>query len=123
MFFHILPCTTFYALRGHELQTLDLSCNQLSTLPRSIGNLGSLIALNVSSNDLEEFPRDIGKLSKLKRIDASFNRIKFFPCAVWDCTLLEEVNLQENDIRSIPSETALKLTHLQTLLLDGNPID
>ena len=114
--------TYLFVLDGRAMQVLDLSNNQLSTLPDSICKLSSLIELNVSSNDLEELPRDIGKLSKLKRVDASSNRLKFFPCALLDCTQMEVLNLEHNSIGCVPSEIALKLTNLHKLLLDGNPM-
>jgi len=104
------------------MQNLDLSKNQLSVLPESICNLGALVELDVSSNDLEELPQGIGKLSKLVKVDASYNRFSFFPRALLDCTDLELLNLEENNIGSVPNEIALKLTNLQNLLLDGNPI-
>ena len=91
-------------------------------LPESISNLGALIELDVSSNDLEELPQGIGKLSKLVKVDASYNRLAFFPQALLVCTNLELLNLEENNIGSVPNEIALKLTNLQNLLLDGNPI-
>lgn len=104
------------------MQVLDLSNNQLSTLPDSICKLSALVELNIFSNDLEELPSDIGKLSKLKRVDASSNRLKIFPCALLDCKHMEVLNLEHNSIGSVPSEIALKLTNLQKLLLDGNPM-
>lgn len=104
------------------MQSLNLSNNQLSVLPESICNLGALVELDISSNDLEELPKGIGKLSKLVKVDASYNRFTFFPQALFDCTHLEILNLERNNIGSVPSEIALKLTNLQKLLLDGNPI-
>lgn len=104
------------------MQNLNLSNNQLSVLPESIGNLGALVELDVSSNDLEELPQGIGKLSKLTKVDASYNRLTLFPHALFGCNNLAVLNLEENDIGSVPSEIALKLTNLQHLLLDGNPI-
>ena len=121
-FFFSFSPTYLFVLDGHTMQVLDLSNNQLSTLPDSICKLSALIELNISSNDLEELPREIGQLSKLKRVDASSNRLKLFPSALLDCTHMEVLNLKHNSIGIVPSEIALKLTNLQKLLLDGNPM-
>ncbi|EMS87158.1 leucine rich repeat protein [Leptospira noguchii str. Cascata] len=44
-----------------DLELLDLSDNQLTTLPKEIGYLKKLWLLNLSRNQLKTLPKEIGK--------------------------------------------------------------
>ena len=50
------------------LQTLDLSDNQLTTLPESIGKLTNLQELNLGYNQLTTLPESIGQLTNLQEL-------------------------------------------------------
>lgn len=45
------------------LQKLNLSNNQLTSIPRSIGNLTRLTFLSVAENDLSSLPPEVGQSS------------------------------------------------------------
>jgi internalin A len=58
---------------------LDLSNNQVSSLPPEIVKLTSLQSLNLWSNQLSSPPPEIGKLEQLKTIDLRGNPIPIPP--------------------------------------------
>lgn len=58
------------------LQRLELSYNNLTVLPPSIGQLKGLEHLNVSFNQLSELPPEIGMLTNLKQLLLFNNRIQ-----------------------------------------------
>lgn len=53
--------------------------NQLTHLPRSIGNLLQLQTLNVKDNKLKELPDTLGELRSLRTLDVSENEIQRLP--------------------------------------------
>ncbi len=81
-----------------SLHTLDLSCNQIHTLPPEIARLQALTYLDVRSNRLTAVPLQLGGLTRLAHLF-----------------------LQRNRITSLPS-LVLESCPFETLQLDGNPI-
>lgn len=63
-----------------SLEKLCLQDNNLKRLPNEIVNLGNLNVLNVSKNNLKELPELLGELRKLTILNISFNKaIKCLP--------------------------------------------
>jgi len=53
---------------------LELYKNQLTTLPKEIGNLTNLPSLNLSYNKLTTLPKEIGQLTNLTRLYLGDNK-------------------------------------------------
>mmetsp|Transcript_1541 Transcript_1541/g.3935 ORF Transcript_1541/g.3935 Transcript_1541/m.3935 type:complete len:269 (-) Transcript_1541:238-1044(-) len=100
---------------------LDLSFNQLQTLPAQISNLHLLKELNCACNKLQSLPESIASLAWLRVIKANGNSIVALPKELGACKALELLNLSENVLTSIPQEIA-GCTSLQTLLLQNNDL-
>ncbi|KAJ1362761.1 hypothetical protein KIN20_022428 [Parelaphostrongylus tenuis] len=64
-----------------NLETLDVSCNDIETVPSSLDN-ARLQRLDLSSNALTSLP-DLHKLSSLNHLDVSSNRISSFKAAIF----------------------------------------
>lgn len=58
-----------------KLKSLDLSCKDISTIPKGLFALHRLEKLYLSHNNLEELPQEILKLKSLKILDISWNHI------------------------------------------------
>ena len=80
-----------------NLQALYLGFNQLTRLPREIGQLQNLQTLYLQKNQLTRLPKEIGQLQNLQTL-----------------------NLEENQLSSLPGEIG-QLQKLQHLNLEGNP--
>lgn len=65
------------ALRN--LETLNLSGNQLKTLPSSLTKLVQLRSLDLSENHLHKVSSSIGKLTNLLHLELAKNRLSHFP--------------------------------------------
>ena len=128
-----------------SLRKLDLSGNQLTRLPASIGGLSTLIGLMLSDNHLTSLPKEIGNLSRLKylwlsgnqltRLPAQTggltklvglvlkrNRLVNLPGAIGNLTSLTKLGLSDNLLTSLPEEIN-RLTNLEVLDLSSNRLN
>lgn len=62
-----------------NLETLDLSYNQLTKLPNDISSLTQLTYFDVSTNNLSSLPAELNALVTLIYIDISYNNLDNFP--------------------------------------------
>ncbi|XP_045102560.1 leucine-rich repeat-containing protein 40-like isoform X3 [Portunus trituberculatus] len=109
------------------LQILDLSDNNLTALPSTLGELISLQRLNLSHNQLQElpvgvfalqdlrslqldhnnfttFPDDLGNLPVLEYLDVSHNSLESLPFSIGYLQRLSKFNASENEIKELPPE-------------------
>ncbi len=92
------------------LERLDVSANQLSTLPRTIGNLRALRVLEVRNNILTTLPKEINNLTALEELNISRNQLTTLP-EIGNLTALEELDVSYNQLTTLPeigNLTALK---------------
>ncbi|XP_023028980.1 leucine-rich-repeats and calponin homology domain protein isoform X2 [Leptinotarsa decemlineata] len=94
------------------LNFLDLSRNQLTTLPRELCHLPIQILL-VSNNTLSSLPDELCRMSQLTELDASCNQLTHLPPRLGDLKLLQSLVLRNNLLLAVPVElTCLKLVRL-----------
>ena len=83
---------------------LDLS-EQLETFPRAIFELAdSLEVLNLSGNQLSSLPDDLSRLHKLRVLFCSDNPFTELPASIGRCPNLEMVGFKACRIRHVPAE-------------------
>ena len=105
-------------LRG--IKRLDLSCG-LTEFPREIFDLAdSLEILNLSGNQLSSLPDDLPRLHKLRIIFCSDNLFTELPNVLGQCKSLTMVGFKANQISRVP-DGALAPT-LRWLILTDNRI-
>lgn len=95
-----------------KLEKLDLSFNQLATVPEDISNLKKLEELRLDHNMIVSLPASIGKLSKLKVLSLKENAIRVtstnfsaknpqpLPALLFADTPLIDLNLHGNTMTS-----------------------
>ncbi len=114
---------TLEQLRSGELKgvkEIHLS-GGLSDFPREIFELAdSLEVLDLSNNNLSSLPDDFGRLSKLKIAFFSKNNFTELPAVLGDCVSLTMIGFRANQIEKI-HEKALPPT-LEWLILTDNQI-
>ncbi|MEQ1536627.1 MAG: leucine-rich repeat-containing protein kinase family protein [Burkholderiaceae bacterium] len=102
------------------IKRLDLSCG-LTEFPREIFDLAdSLEILNLSGNQLSSLPDDLPRLYKLRIIFCSDNLFTELPTVLGRCENLTMVGFKANQISRVPAE-ALAPT-LRWLILTDNRI-
>lgn len=90
---------------SYTLETLDLSENKINLIEDDAFDLlEDLIELDLSFNELTYLPTSIGKLKKLKRLNLSGNKISSLPKEFENLTSLEFLDFNSNPIGRVPVE-------------------
>lgn len=92
------------------LEKLDLSSNNLTTLPETIESLPKLAELNLDDNFLANLPESIGNLHQLKVLSLRRNKIALrdpqpLPEKLWTNTPLIDLNLHGNPMTTTQLNT------------------
>ena len=101
--------------------SLPLFCSKLTTLPESIGNLGSLQSLNLNDNQLETLPESIGNLGSLQELNLGDNQLATLPESIGNLSSLEYLYLNSSQLATLP-ESIGNLSSLQRLYLNRNQL-
>ncbi|GAB3290377.1 leucine-rich repeat-containing protein kinase family protein [Hymenobacter tenuis] len=102
------------------LEILNLSGNQLSSLPDDLGRLRKLRILFCSDNLFTEVPAVLGQLPALSMVGFKANQIQTLPAAALSPNLRWLI-LTDNQLRELPPEIG-NCTRLQKLMLAGNQL-
>ncbi|MEH2082636.1 MAG: leucine-rich repeat domain-containing protein [Nostoc sp.] len=100
---------------------LDLSNNQLSSLPPEISQLSNLRRLDLSNNQLSSLPPEIGQLSNLTELYLYNNQLSSLPPQFSQLSNLTELYLDNNQLSSLPPEIS-QLSSLTWLSLYNNQL-
>ncbi len=104
-----------------QLESLNLSRNQLKYLPESISNLSNLTQLDLSYNQLINLPKSITNLSNLTQLYLSYNQITNLPESISNLSNLTQLYLSYNQITNLP-ESISNLSNLTQLYLRRNQL-
>ncbi|MGJ5634842.1 COR domain-containing protein, partial [Nostoc sp. CALU 1950] len=102
-----------------NLTTLFLHNNQLNSLPPEISQLSNLRTLSFYNNQLNSLPPEISQLSNLTRLLLSFNQLSSLPPEISQLSNLTTLSLSNNQLSSLPPEIS-QLSNLTELYLDNN---
>ena len=100
------------------LEILDLSGNQLSSLPDDFSRLHKLKILFCSDNQFTELPQVLGQCPQLSMVGFKANKIRKVSAAALSKSLRWLI-LTDNQISELPAELG-QCTQLQKLMLAGN---
>ncbi|XP_054832036.1 leucine-rich repeat-containing protein 59 isoform X2 [Eublepharis macularius] len=77
---------------------LDLSCNNLTSLPSDFCSLTHLVKLDLSKNQLQQLPLDFGRLVNLQHLDLLNNRLSILPVSFAQLKNLKWLDLKDNPL-------------------------
>ncbi len=100
---------------------LDLSHNQLTSLPVTIGQLSSLTILDFSHNFIKALPEEIGCLSQLTTFIGSYNNLSQIPSSIGNLASLRSIHLNGNKLRNLPWELS-KCENLTDIYCEANSL-
>ncbi|XP_034002804.1 leucine-rich repeat-containing protein 7 isoform X1 [Trematomus bernacchii] len=101
------------------LEEFDCSCNELESLPPTIGYLHNLRTFAADENFLIELPREIGNCKNVTVMSMRSNKLEFLPDEIGQMTKLRVLNLSDNRLKNLPF-TFTKLKDLAALWLSDN---
>jgi Leucine-rich repeat (LRR) protein len=104
-----------------HLTKIILWRNQLTEIPEALGNLTNLTHLYLWNNQLTEVPATLGNLINLRYLNLSFNQLTDIPAWVGNLTNLTELGLSFNQLTEIPAELG-NLINLTNLWLYHNQL-
>jgi adenylate cyclase len=85
-----------------SLEKLDLSNNQLTKIPKSVGWLRRLTHFSCTNNTLSSLPSEISSLTSLRGLDIHNNNLSSLPSEIWFCTSLVTLNASSNLLEQFP---------------------
>jgi Leucine-rich repeat (LRR) protein len=111
-----LPEDTFDDLE--HVKYLDLSNNQLTSIPSSIKKLENILELSINQCLLKEIPESLFKLTTLKELSIVDNKIENISGNINQLNQLETLRLSGNNLTTLPDMSGL--TQLKSLSLNFN---
>ncbi len=108
-------CSLYY------LKRLFLRFNKIKSLPPNIGYLKNLEVLDLRENQIHSLPTQFRALEKLEKLDMSYNQLERFP--QWESGLpnLIRLNLNNNSLFTV-LESIGNMKDLEILYLQNNQI-
>jgi hypothetical protein len=94
---------------------VDLTGYHLKSVPLELAwDFSALIELNLSENELTSLPVDLSGLTALKNLNLGRNKLTSLPAGIGMLTALRQLNLEFNALTSLPAEMGLltAMTHL-----------
>ncbi|CAL1534564.1 unnamed protein product [Lymnaea stagnalis] len=110
-------------LRLPHLSFLDLSHNQLRSLPESFGLLFHLKEIQFQHNQLISLPDSFVHLVKLEKADLSYNEIRQLPEKIGTMERLVRLNVIHNKLKELPLSLGSPFSHVKLLLAQQNRLE
>ncbi|OXB77003.1 UNVERIFIED_CONTAM: hypothetical protein H355_014825 [Colinus virginianus] len=85
---------------------LDLSCNNLLSLPSDFCSLTHLVKLDLSKNRLQQLPADFGRLVSLQHLDLLNNRLVTLPVSFAQLKNLKWLDVKDNPLDPVLAKVA-----------------
>lgn len=99
---------------SHHLIKLDLSSNQLTSLPDSLAELTVLQVLNLDKNHFIVLPAPVCQLPELQVLQIGQNDLKSLPASVSRLQHLKMLSFSRNEVSELP-EAVCQMTSLRAL--------
>jgi len=107
---------------SNQLRKLDLSCNQINSIPNQFGELSKLEELDLSYNNIGRLPALFGAFTQLKSLIIAYNSLKEISQNIGNLSALQYLDASYNQLKSLPNALA-QLTNLQYLELSNNQLN
>lgn len=106
-----------------NLKKYGVVCKGFNSIDEAKKNPDIACAIILSGKNLSSLPDDFSNLNNLTEIDLSNNNFTQIPKELYKATNLLTINLTGNKINNIPADIQTYLPQLESIILDGNPMD
>jgi Leucine-rich repeat (LRR) protein len=103
------------------LESLNLGCNNLTSIPDEIGTISTLKVFWAEDNQIPAIPLALFELQQLQVLRLSGNQIPEIPADIWKLQALQSLAVDNNLLTEIPGSIG-QVSKLQTFLLRGNQL-
>lgn len=108
-------------LKLKNLRYINLSNNQINSIPSKFWNLTKLESVNIGWNNIKTISDSIKNLSNLKILVLSSNKLDSLPKAITELKKLEKLEISWNNIQKLPSNL-FDSNNIKELLCYQNPL-
>ncbi|MEA5466054.1 leucine-rich repeat domain-containing protein, partial [Leptothoe sp. PORK10 BA2] len=105
----------------NNLTSLSLYQNQLTSVPKELGQLNNLTSLYLYQNQLTSVPKELGQLNNLTSLYLDHNQLTSVPKELGHLNNLTSLSLSHNQLTSVPKELG-QLNNLTSLSLYQNQL-
>ncbi|NWR92802.1 LRRC2 protein, partial [Furnarius figulus] len=103
-------------------KVLNVSFNNLKSVPPELGDCENLEKLDLSGNmEITELPFELSNLKQVTTVDVSANKFHSIPICVLRMSNLQWLDISNNNLKDLPEDID-RLDQLQTLLLQKNKL-
>ena len=99
---------------------VDVSNNEIPSIPDGIVNLADLQLIRMKNNKVKEIPACLIGLGNLKSLDVSRNMVVSLPQNISEWPSLVELNISENQVQNCPNLERVK--SLEVLYINDNKL-
>lgn len=118
-----MPDAVFHLLRNTTVLSCNLSRNCVTRIPPKLPMyFNFLLDLDISHNNLTSLPNEIGRLRDLRSLNITQNKFCEMPEAVYQCAKLKELIAENNEISDVDVDKLKQIRPLRKINLVANPI-
>lgn len=103
----------------HQIWFLNLSGNQLRTIPVEINQLQNLEKLFLSGNELQQLPESLTSLKRLRNLKCDHNQLNRLPIGMGNLAELTYLDVSFNRLQTLPTSMQM-LQELQSVYANDN---
>ncbi|KAM8850491.1 LOW QUALITY PROTEIN: PH domain leucine-rich repeat protein phosphatase 1-like [Spinachia spinachia] len=100
------------------LMEVNLSCNDLTCVPSSVGAMAHLQTFLLDGNSLDELPVELGSLQRLSYLGLSFNQFNHVPQVLEQLAAMEKLCMAGNSLETLTLQNfrLLRVKHIDLRL-------
>lgn len=118
-----VPEGVLHLMKHYGVVKCDLSNNLLSRISPKFGScFSNITTLNLSMNQISTLPKEIALCKKLEKISISANCLVVFPYILLEIEELRKVDVSKNFIADIDEEAIKGHINLEEINIEENPL-